>query len=247
MAAQPAQNERIDRLEEALMEMAYQSRKTEMELAHLSREMLEFKGEMRVFKDEMREFKDEMLAFKEEMLAFKEESQASRRVMDRQWDEFKEEMLAFKEESQASRRVMDRQWGNLANRLGTLVEDIVAPGVPDAIMQAFGFDVTEVSVRRRRKVDGRVREYDVIAVAAGRVFLIDVKSTYRREYLAEFDSALAEFPLFFPEYQPAAAVAVVASLNLSSEIIDLATARGWLALQLSGGYLEFVNSDQITL
>jgi len=222
MAAQPAQNERIDRLEEALMEMAYQSRKTEMELAHLSREMLEFKGEMRVFKDEMREFKDEMLAFKEEM-------------------------LAFKEESQASRRVMDRQWGNLANRLGTLVEDIVAPGVPDAIMQAFGFDVTEVSVRRRRKVDGRVREYDVIAVAAGRVFLIDVKSTYRREYLAEFDSALAEFPLFFPEYQPAAAVAVVASLNLSSEIIDLATARGWLALQLSGGYLEFVNSDQITL
>ena len=222
MAAQPAQNERIDRLEEALMEMAYQSRKTEMELAHLSREMLEFKGEMRVFKDEMREFKDEMLAFKDEM-------------------------LAFKEESQASRRVMDRQWGNLANRLGTLVEDIVAPGVPDAIMQAFGFDVTEVSVRRRRKVDGRVREYDVIAVAAGRVFLIDVKSTYRREYLAEFDSALAEFPLFFPEYQPAAAVAVVASLNLSSEIIDLATARGWLALQLSGGYLEFVNSDQITL
>ena len=222
MAAQPAQNERIDRLEEALMEMAYQSRKTEMELAHLSREMLEFKGEMRVFKDEMREFKDEMLAFKEEM-------------------------LAFKEESQASRRVMDRQWGNLANRLGTLVEDIVAPGVPDAIMKAFGFDVTEVSVRRRRKVEGRVREYDVIAVAAGRVFLIDVKSTYRREYLAEFDSALAEFPLFFPEYQPAAAVAVVASLNLSSEIIDLATARGWLALQLSGGYLEFVNSDQITL
>lgn len=222
MAAQPAQNERIDRLEEALMEMAYQSRKTEMELARLSREMLAFKDEMREFKDEMRVFKDEMR-------------------------EFKNEMLAFKDESQASRRLMDRQWGNLANRLGTLVEDIVAPGVPDAIMKSFGFDVTEVSVRRRRKVEGRVREYDVIAVAAGRVFLIDVKSTYRREYFAEFDSALAEFPLFFPEYQPAAAVAVVASLNLSQEIIDLATARGWLALQLSGGYLEFVNSDQIAL
>lgn len=208
MAAQPAQNERIDRLEEALMELAYQSRKTEMELACLSREML-------AFKDEMREFKDEM--------------------------------LAYKEESQASRRVMDRQWGNLANRLGTLVEDIVAPGVPDAIMKAFGFDVTEVSVRRRRKIDGRVREYDVIAVAGGRVFLIDVKSTYRREFLAEFASVLAEFPRFFPEYQPAAPIAVVASLNLSQEIIDLATARGWLALQLSGGYLEFVNSDQIAL
>ena len=60
---------------------------------------------MREFKDEMREFKDEMR-------------------------EFKDEMPEYKEWSRNQIKTMNRQWGDLANKMGTLAEDLVAPSVP---------------------------------------------------------------------------------------------------------------------
>ncbi len=48
-----AVEERVDRLEEMMMRLAYTQQKTEMELQRLSKEMQEFKDEMRAFKDEM--------------------------------------------------------------------------------------------------------------------------------------------------------------------------------------------------
>ena len=94
-----AAEERIDRLENIVIELAEAqmrtqaslkkfSDETQVSLKKLSDEMLEFKNEMREFKDEMLEFKGEMRGFKDEML------------------EFKDEMREFKEEAGADRK----QW-----------------------------------------------------------------------------------------------------------------------------------------
>ena len=206
---------RVDRLELALMELAYQSRKTEMALEQLSREMQDFKDEMRAFKDDTQTFKDEMRAFKDEI------------------------EKGFKE--------MNKRWGELANKMGTLVEDIVAPGVPAAIKNTFGWELEELSTRRRKRKNGREREYDVIAVTPHHVFVIDVKGTYRPHYLEDFQKALEEFLDFFPEYSGKKPVGVVASLNMNQDMVNLATKRGWLALNLSGDYLEFLNAGDIEL
>ncbi len=220
---------RVDRLEEALMEMAYQSRKTEIELERLSREMRDFKKEMKDFKDEMKDFKDEMKDFKDEM------------------KDFKDEMKDFKDEMREFKREINKKWGDLANRLGTLAEDIVAPGVPRAIERTFNLKVTEVSVRRKRKKNDKLREYDVIAVAGDYLFLIDVKSTYRYQYIENFEEAINEFLDFFPEYKGLKIIPVIASLNLPEDTINIATKKKWLALQLYGDYLEFVNKDVVAL
>jgi hypothetical protein len=45
--------QKVDKLEEALMRLAYIQQKTEMELQSFKDEMLDFKNEMKVFKDEM--------------------------------------------------------------------------------------------------------------------------------------------------------------------------------------------------
>ena len=45
--------QRVDRLEQVMIELAEQSKITQREVARLSTEMLEFKDEMREFKDEM--------------------------------------------------------------------------------------------------------------------------------------------------------------------------------------------------
>ncbi|WP_461833609.1 hypothetical protein [Desulfothermus sp.] len=203
-----ALEKKVDRLEEALMELVYQSRKTEMEIEKLSKEMKEFKNEMREFKDEMKEFKNE---------------------------------------SERIHKEMNKRWGELANKLGTLAEDIVAPGIPQLIKRTYNLDVTEISVRRKRKLNGKIREYDVICVADNYLFLVDVKSTYRRHHFEEFESAISDFLTFFPEYRNLKVIPVVASLNLTEEIINIATSKNWLALQLLGDYLEFVNKDKVKI
>lgn len=156
------------------------------------------------------------------------------------------ELRTFKEEIKAFKDDINKKWGDLARKLGTIAEDIVAPGIPYAIKRSFGLEVTEVSVRRKR-IEGKEREYDVIAVAGNCVFLIDVKSTYRKTYLDEFDELRKDFFRYFPEYSGLKEVPVIASFNFNDEVVNLATKRGWLAIQLGGDYLEFVNKDRVKL
>lgn len=142
---------------------------------------------------------------------------------------------------------MNKRMGELARKLGTIAEDIVAPGIPYAIKKAFGLDVTEVSVRRRKRINGKEREYDVIAVAGNYVFLIDVKSTYRKGYLEEFEELKGDFFKYFSEYKGLKEVPVIASFNFTDEVVKSATKKGWLAVQLGGDYLEFINKDKVKL
>ena len=43
--------------------------------------------------------------------------------------EFKDEMADFKNEPETDRKNRNKQWGELANKMGTLVEDIISPAV----------------------------------------------------------------------------------------------------------------------
>ena len=64
-------------------------------------------------------------------------------------------------------REMDRKWGDLANKLGTVVEDIIAPGLPGVLRSCFGVDPDEIYVRyriRHPRTRDRVREFDIVAV-----------------------------------------------------------------------------------
>jgi len=192
---------RVDRLEQALMELAYQSRKTEIELDRLSKEMRDFKDEMKIFKNEMKVFKDEM----------------------------------------------NRQWGNLANRLGTITEDIVAPGIPSAIKRTFDLELEDLSIRRRKRKKERSREYDVIAATKNHVFVVDVKSSYRPEFLEIFKESLEDFFSFFPEYEGKKLVGVISSFNLAEDVVNLATKYSYLALSMSGDYLTFLNDDKVKI
>lgn len=142
---------------------------------------------------------------------------------------------------------MNKRWGDLANKMGTFAEDIVAPAVPFAIRKNFGFDVSELSVRREKTINGKTREYDVIAVADNYLFLVDVKSTYRSEYLKHFEKLLNDLKLFFPEYNEYVIVPVIASMNLSKNIVKSATNKNWLALHMMGDYMDFVNKENVSL
>lgn len=81
-------------------------------------------------------------------------------------DRLSEEMRVFKDEMRASKKDADERWGELANKMGTLAEDIVAPSIPKVFQALFGVEDPDwyVRVRRRHRADRSRRvEFDVVA------------------------------------------------------------------------------------
>lgn len=143
----------MDRLEEMMMQLCYEHSKTEREISNLSKEMKDFKDEMWAFKDDTQAFKDEMRVFQKEMKEFKDEM----RDYKDDTQAFKEEMRsyradtqAFKEEMRVSKKENDQRWFDLVNKLGSVVEDIVAPSLPRIVKEDFGFpEIEDFMINRR--------------------------------------------------------------------------------------------------
>ena len=233
---------RVDTLEEIMKELGYQSLRTQKELARLSREMREFKDEMRVFKDEMRVFKDEMHAFKDEMRAFKDEMRAFKDEMG----EFKDEMRAFKTESERDRKEMNRQWGDLANRMGTLLEDIVAPNLPRVARQLLGCPTPDFfAIRVKRRFGGETREYDALVVCPDRVLINETKSKLQSAHVEHILATVEEFPRLYPEYADRRPIGTLATLYPDDSLVRLATRRGVLVMGMGDETMDVLNPQAL--
>jgi len=222
--------ERVDHLDEALSAFITS---VGIEFNKLYNSQMRTEAELRAFKEDTQAFKDEMREFKDEMQAFKDEMQA-----------FKDEMRAFKEEGRQQNREMNRRWGELANKLGTLVEDLVAPSLPRIVQEMLGQEVMDLSVRRKRKrADGRQQEYDALAVTLETVCLASVKSTLRS---ADIDHLLNEelpaFRTFFPEYQALPLVGLIASLAVDDSVLRHAERQGLIVLAIGDQIMEVKNT-----
>lgn len=88
-------------------------------------------------------------------------------ILDTQ--QLKLEMRLFRDE-------MNRRWGELANKMGTLVEDIVYPGLPLALKRRFDLEVDVVTHNMSVKdpETGSKQEFDVIATCGDWGFVVDV-------------------------------------------------------------------------
>ena len=216
---------KLNDLEKALMQMVYQSRQTDIRFAA-------FVDEMKVFKNEMADFKNEMKDFKNEMADFKDETRANLSKLD--------QITAD----------MNRKWGELANKMGTLAEDIVAPGFPYLIERSFGISVEDIAVRRRIKdPDGNSWEFDVVARAGDYFFVVDIKSSYNRtEYLDYFQNTLlSKAHELLPEFKMKKyrLLGCIAAFRLESSIIKRASDMGILAISMGGDYLDFLNFEEV--
>jgi chromosome segregation ATPase len=254
-------NEFIRKTEIGHLKLQEAQLETKRELKQLSFEMRLFKDEMRLFKDEMNDFKDEMTDFKNEMRIFKDEMTDFKNEMRIFKDEmtdfkdemrvFKDEMIDFKDETVEDRKRMNKQWGELANRLGTVVEDIVAPNIEGIAQRYFGcteLDSLMVRYRKRNpKNKSQRREFDVIALWDNTVLLNETKATARMEYIAEFAAFLGSgvFFEYFPEYRDKTFIPVFSSLYLSDEMVRALSNAGIYAMAMSDDSMDLLNFDRV--
>ncbi len=213
----------------------------------LKEEMRAFKDEMRTFKDEMRAFKDEMRrdtqAFKEEMRAFKDEMQEFKDEMRI----FKDEMNAFKDRVELNIKENNKQWGALANKLGTIVEDLIFPASRPVIESVFGVTLQHLSMRVVRRKENLREEFDVVAYSEKQVFLIEVKSSPRFDYLSDFvDRKIDVFRQLFPEYASLTLVPIFASISVPDDFVQAATNRRVFVMAYrEWEYMDILNAKEL--
>ncbi len=179
---------RVTSLEALMAELISNVNRIAVEMREFKNEMREFKNEMREFKDEMREFKDEMREFKNEMREFKNEMLEFKNEMHEfknEMSDFKDEMSEYKEWSRNQIKTMNRQWGDLANKMGTLAEDLVAPSVPRILRDYVGCPESGVefmTVRfRGKKPTGEMQEFDVLAGCGNTLLINETKTTLQAQ------------------------------------------------------------------
>lgn len=227
MATSYVLEQKVDRLEDAMAEMAREVARTSRVVAQTSRELADFKREMQDFKREMQDFKREM-------------------------QDFKREMQDFKNESRAARLDMNRRWGELSNKMGTMAEDLVAPSIPRILRTMLGcpgdaIDQSAVRVRRRSSQNREIRrEFDVIA-SCGNYFLInETKSNLNPRDVEQFVDTLSVAREFFPEAAEKSIVGVLASLYVDESLVRFAERNGLILLGFGQDVMDVLNSTDFS-
>jgi len=143
-----------------------------------------------------------------------------------------------------------KKWGELANRLGTLTEDIFAPGLPHLIKR-LGYRIRERMLDVEYGKDGYSRQYDALVIAEDQdgkeaLFVAEVKSRARSEDFEQLKTLLEDLLRFKPEYANKKIVPVLAAFKIPEDLISTASSRGVLLVRMGGEYLEPLNPEVVT-
>ena len=163
--------------------------------------------------------------------------------------DFKNESRVEREESRAFRREMNKKWGDLANKMGTIIEDILAPNLRRLAREHFHFEpILDFMIRRSRRCPGRLEqwgEFDTIVVGSDAVILGEAKSNPSIEWVDVFAEKVASFFDFFPEYQGRRLILVFGSWAISDALVDRLTGHRIYAMRMGEETMELVNATQI--
>ena len=163
-----------------------------------------------------------------------------------------QQMLAdMRQQAEQDRRELNKKWGDLANRLGTVAEDIVAPNLPRIAREQFGCpaEPDDFMVRRwvRHKVDNsKRREFDVVVVYPDKVLINETKATPRLNYIDDFIAVMADIHGYFPEYQGKEIIPIFAGLFIPDNLLRYLTKHRIYALGMGEQTMELLNWEPLT-
>ena len=176
------------------------------------------------------------------------------RIIERMEQEGAREREAAAREREVAarhRREMNKRWGELANKMGTVVEDIVAPSVRRLAREVFDCgDLQYFGTRStvtRSDDRSREREFDALYAGTQAVLLNQTKSTARAEDARTFVEFLRsdEFALYFPQYRELPIVPVFSSLSIPADMVTYLTRSGIYALAMGDDAMQVLNLEAV--
>jgi hypothetical protein len=160
---------------------------------------------------------------------------------------FQDEMKEFKDEMKEFKIEINKKWGELANRLGTLAEDIFGPGIP-YLLKSLGYETELYFFDLGVGPKGRKRQYDVLIFARSeqgkkKVFVAEVKNQARTEDFNQMQKSLEALPELFEPVRGKTIVPILAAFRFPENIEIYASKRGVLLVRMGGEYLEPLNRE----
>ena len=200
-------------------------------------------------------FMEQTTAILKELKELKEEAARDRAEAAKVRQEDRAEAAKARQEDRAEaakarqedRREWNRRWGRLANRMGTVVEDIIAPSIRRLAREELGCGEESLFCPRLSRVrsDDRHyrREFDALYVGTEAVLFNETKTTARSEDARAFVRLLQrnEFALYFPEYRDQPIVPVFSSLSLTEEMVKYLTRNGVYAVAMGEEVMQVLN------
>ena len=180
-----------------------------------------------------------------------EAAEAASRVVEEVADRIDKTIEEMRQDRLANERAMNKRWGELANKWGTVVEDIVAPSVRRLALEVFDCGEMEFfspRVTRVRSDDrSRRREFDALYIGTKGVLLNETKSAPRSKDVQSFARFLrsGEFALYFPERRHLPVVPVFSALHIPDDMVTNLTRNGIYALVMGDYAMQVVNLDAV--
>ena len=192
---------------------------------------------------------DKSIGRLERIIERRDQDGARQREAARERD--REESARYLEEAARGRRERNKRWCELADKWGTVVEDIVAPSVRRLAPEVFDSGrlqsfATRVSCIRRDDL-ARGREFDALYVGTRAVLLNDTKSSPRINDARRFARFVesGEFARYFPQYRDLPIVPVFSSLSIPEDMVEYLTRRGIYALAMGDEDMQVLNLEAV--
>ena len=223
-------------LRQSVESLAQNDLKLEKRLESLTRNDLEFEKRLELLTQNVQRLQESQ----ETLTRSVQKLEKSQESFTRNVQRFQDEMKEFKIE-------INKKWGELANRLGTLAEDIFGPGIP-YLLKSLGYETELYFFDLGVGPKGRKRQYDVLIFARSeqgkkKVFVAEVKNQARSEDFNQMQKSLEALPELFEPVRGKTIVPILAAFRFPENIETYASKRGVLLVRMGGEYLEPLNRE----
>ncbi|ACN99809.1 conserved hypothetical protein [Sulfurihydrogenibium azorense Az-Fu1] len=176
------------------------------------------------------------------------ELQSLAKEMKEYKQEVDKQIREYKQEVNKQIKEMNKKWGELSNKMGTIVEDIISPATRPVLEKYFKCNIEKKLVNVEVNEENIHTEFDVIAVSNSckTAFLIEVKTTFRGKFIEDVFEKIEKFKKAFPEYKDYKIVPILASLSMDENTVNILTKNKIYAMAYrEWEYLDILNFNQL--
>ena len=143
------------------------------------------------------------------------------------------------------RKEFNRQLAGISDRLGSLIEDMVAPNAPRIARTLFEGDevlTSSIRVKRRHPSDpGLNIELDLLVVGRSHLLVGEAKSKVTVEKAIAFLEKMRSIPEYFPEFSGFTVLPLIASVGIESSLVAHLSRLRIYALAFGDETMEILN------
>jgi len=175
--------------------------------------------------------------FKESDRKWKEMNEES----NREWKEIQQEIRESSRETDKKIKEVSIAIGNLGNRLGEFVEEMVKPSALK-LFQQRGIKVEEIHQNiENSRIEKKHIEIDLLLVNSDDVVAIEVKSKPTISEVKEFINKLKEFKIFFIHYKKLNIYGAIAGMVVPKNVREYAIKNGLFVIVPEGETMAIAN------